>query len=214
MQNYCNMHIILMADIVKSSKGNAKALMKDFSAAVDKVNKNNHKQILSPLTITLGDEFQGVLKNVQAALQVIFELEEMCMTAATSFRLRYVIMEGEIQTEINKAKAHGMLGPGLTEARERLGSMKSTRTRFHVKLRDEDQTENLNLMFTIMQGIEDQWTKAQKKVVTAFLKFGDYRTVAQKLKKDPTTIWRRRKSLMIAEFDAVRKLMMKTAISG
>lgn len=107
-----------------------------------------------------------------------------------------------------------MLGPGLTEARERLGSMKSTRTRFHVKLRDEDQTENLNLMFTIMQGIEDQWTKAQKKVVTAFLKFGDYRTVAQKLKKDPTTIWRRRKSLMIAEFDAVRKLMMKTAISG
>src|SRR5688500_16577165 len=92
LHNFCNMNIILMADIVKSSRGNAKALMKAFSQAVASVNKQNHKHILSPLTITLGDEFQGVVRSVQSALQVIFDLEQQCMTAATPFKLRYVIV--------------------------------------------------------------------------------------------------------------------------
>jgi hypothetical protein len=205
---------ILMSDIVNSSGRNATALMRSFSNVVNAVNKKNHRQILSPLTITLGDEFQGVVRNVQAALQVIFDIEELAMTAAPPFQLRYVVVEGDINTEINKAKAYAMLGPGLTEARERLTSMKTTRSRFQVKIRNESRSEDLNLMFVVMQGIEDQWTAAQKKVVSAFLKFGDYRTVAEKLKKDPSSTWKRRKSLMIAEFSAIQKLMMKTAATS
>ena len=205
------MHIILMADIVKSSGRNAKTLMKGFSDVVNAVNKKNRKEILSPLTITLGDEFQGVVSNVQSALKVIFDLEELSMVAAAPFQLRYVVVEGDIQTGINKTKAHAMLGPGLTEARELLLNLKTTRSRFQVKVRNESQTEDLNLMFVVMQGIEDQWTPARKKVASAFLKFGDYRTVAEKLKKDPSVIWKRRKSLMITEFNAIQKLMMKTA---
>jgi hypothetical protein len=210
LHKFCKMHIILMADIVKSSKGNAKALMKAFSLAVHSVNNQNRKQILSPLTITLGDKFQGVVRNMQAALQVIFDLEQQCMTAATPFKLRYMIVEGDILTAINKENAHAMLGPGLTEARERLGAMKSTRTRFQAKINDESTNEDLNLMFVILQGIVDQWTQAQQKVVSAFLRFGDYRTVAEKLKKDPSVAWKREKSLMIAEYHAIQKLMMKT----
>lgn len=205
------MHIILMADIVKSSRRNAKALMKGFSAAVSKINKQHHSQILSPLTITLGDEFQGVVRNVAAALRVIFDLEELSMTAGTPFQLRYVLLEGDIETHINKARAHAMLGPGLTEARERLLGMKSTRSRFQVKVRDESRTEDLNLMFVILQGIADQWTEAQKKIVPAFLRFDDYKEVAEKLKKDPSATWKRRKSLMITEYNALQRLMMKTA---
>lgn len=203
-----------MADIVKSSGRNAKNLMKGFSEVVNAANKKYQKQILSPLTITLGDEFQGVVNSMQAALQVIFDLEELSMAAAVPFQLRYVIVEGEIDTAINKTKAHAMLGPGLTEARRRLLGMKTTRNRFQVSARNESRSEDLNLMFMIMQGIEDQWTSAQKKVVSAFLRFGDYRTVAEKLRKDPSATWKRRKSLMIAEFNAIQKLMMKTSATS
>src|SRR5688572_20601280 len=200
------MHIILMADIVKSSKGNAKALMKGFSNAVNTVNRKNQKEILSPLTITLGDEFQGVMRSVQAAIRVILDFEQLCLSTVVPFRLRYVIVEGDIDTGLNRKKAHAMLGPGLTEARERLTSMKSSRSRFQVRLKNDDLSEDLSLMFVILQGIEDQWTLAQRKIASAFLEFGDYRTVAEKLKKDPSQAWKRKKSLMIDEYNAIRKL--------
>jgi hypothetical protein len=203
--------VILMADIVGSSRRDARALMKDFDHIVKAVNQRNRKQILSPLTITLGDEFQGVIGNLRAALNVVLDLEELTLSAARPFRLRYALVEGEIQTPINRDIAHGMLGPGLTEARQRLGDMKSTRSRFDVEIEDKDRGEDLRLLFTVFQGIRDQWTQAQLKIVAAFIKFGDYKKVAAKLKRDPTAAWRRKKSLMIEEFEAVKKLILNTA---
>jgi hypothetical protein len=203
--------IILMADVVKSSRRDANALMKDFAETVEKVNGLNKKQILSPLTITLGDEFQGVIKSLEGALKIVLDLEELTLATRQSFRLRYVILEGEIQTPLNRQKAYGMLGPGLTEARQRLGNMKTGRGRFQVELRDAEKSEELNLLFVIFQGIRDQWTQAQMKIASAFLQLGDYRKVAEKIKRDPTATWRRRKSLMIDEFLAIKTLIMKLA---
>jgi hypothetical protein len=204
------MKIILMADIVGSSKRKAKTLMQDFKKIVAHTNTTGRANILSPLTITLGDEFQGVIKNPNAAIQIIFELEQQLLSLKKTFKLRYIIQEGEIETKLNKERAYEMLGPGLTEAREKLMTMKSTKQRFHVSLRDKDMSEKLNLMLIVLQGITDKWTPVQQKIVAAFLEFGDYRNVARKLKRDPTTVWRRRKSLMIEEFASLKKLMLLT----
>lgn len=203
--------IILMADVIGSSKQDAKHLMKDFRAVVESVNKKLDKGIVSPLTITLGDEFQGVVKNAHEAVKVILGLEASIMELEKPFKLRYVLHEGKIDTSINKNKAYEMLGPGLTEAREKLNSLKSTRKRFHVSLHDQSLNEQVNLMFTIYQGIADRWTKGQLKVVNAFMEFGDYKKVAEKLKKDPSVIWRRKKHLMIDEYNSVKELMLKAA---
>jgi SatD family (SatD) len=198
-----------MADIIGSSKRNGKALMADFKTAVAHINKIGKQHILSPATITLGDEFQGVVKNPHSALRVIFDMEKYLMSLRKPFRLRYVIHEGDIQTSLNKKTAYEMLGPGLTEARRQLTGMKSAKTRFKVSLSDKELTEKLNLMFVILQGIIGQWTPAQQKVVAAFLELGDYRKVAQRLNKDTTAIWRRKGSLMIEEFNSLKKLMLK-----
>jgi SatD family (SatD) len=204
------MNLILMADIIDSSERKAKALMKDFKEVVDSVNKQNKRDILSPLTITLGDEFQGIVRTQQSAIEIIFNLEAHLMALKKPFKLRYVVYEGEIQTQLNKQRAYEMLGPGLTDAREKLISLKSSRNRFHISFRDTALSEKLNLMFQIAQGIMDQWTDAQKKIALAFLEWNDYRKVAEKLKKDPTSIWRRKKSLMIDEFNSLKKLMYLT----
>ena len=203
--------IILMADVIGSSKKDAKHLMKDFKATVESVNRNYDKSILSPLTITLGDEFQGVVKNTHEAVKVILALEDSIMELDKPFKLRYVVHEGKIETSINRNRAYEMLGPGLTEAREKLDSLKSTRKRFHVSLHDQSLNEQVGLMFTIYQGIADRWTKGQLKVVNAFMQLGDYKKVAEKLKKDPSVIWRRKKHLMIDEYNSVKELMLKAA---
>ena len=200
--------IVLMADIIGSTKKKSKSLMADFKNSVIYINKTNKRYILSPLTITLGDEFQGVVKDVQGAFKVMFDLELALMSLKRSFKLRYVIHEGRIETKLNRQRAYGMLGPGLTAARKQLNAMKSSKTRFKIMLADPVLSSQLSLAMNCYQGITDQWTPAQQKVVVAFLdEHLDYRKVAAKLKKDPTTMWRRKKSLLVEEVDNLKKLI-------
>jgi hypothetical protein len=204
------MKIIIMADVIGSSKRNGKTLMNDLKAGVRFVNKKEKQHILSPMTITLGDEFQGVVKNPHAALQIILDMEIFLMSLKSPFKLRYVVYEGDIQTKLNKERAYEMLGPGLTAAREQLIALKSSKGRFTVCLKDQELTEKLNLMLVVLQGIIDQWTPSQQKVVTTFLELDDYRKVAERLHRDSTSIWRRKRSLMIDEFNSLKSLILKT----
>lgn len=204
------MKVIVMADVVGSSQRKGKALMADLRDVVTEVNNEEAQHILSPLTITLGDEFQGVVKSPLAAVRVLFAIEKKLITLKRPFKLRYVIHEGEIQTRLNRERAHEMLGPGLTEARAKLLEMKASKVRFFVSLKNKEASEKLNILFTVLQGIADQWTSAQQKVAAVFFERDDYRKVAEYLKKDPTTIWRRKKSLMIEEYNALKKLILLT----
>lgn len=206
----CNM-IILMADIVSSSKAKTGRLMNDFKALVAQMNKVHAKHIASPLTITLGDEFQGVIKSVEAAVAIALDLDHQTMRLNTPFSLRYVINQGSIDTPINTKIAYGMLGPGLTEAREALAAMKTSRARFRVILHDSLLSEKLTLALRVYQGITEGWTAAQKKVVSVFWEEqSDYREVAKRLKKDPTVMWRRKRSLLIEEIESLRRLIFIT----
>ena len=192
-----------------SSKRKGKALMNDFKIAVAWVNKRDKSHIASPLTITLGDEFQGVVKNTHSALQIVFDLEQYLMRQENPFKLRYVIHEGKIETKLNRKNAYEMLGPGLTHAREELVALKSSRNRFKISLKDEAVSTKLMLGMIIYQGIVDRWTTAQQKVVSVFWEeLSDYKKVAKKLKKDPTVMWRRKRSLMIDEITSLKKLMV------
>jgi hypothetical protein len=200
--------IVLMADIVGSTGKKSKSLMSDFKNLVAVINRADKRDILSPLTITLGDEFQGVVKDVYGAFRVVFDLELSLMRLKRPFRLRYVIQEGRIDTKINRVKAYEMLGPGLTAARKQLNAMKSSKTRFKVALSNQSLTAQLALVMNSYQGITDQWTPARQRVAVAFFDQQlDYRKVAIALKKDPTTMWRRKRSLLIEEVDSLKKLV-------
>ncbi len=52
---------IFMGDVVNSSDYDGEVLSKGLKELVESTNKKFGKAILSPLTITLGDEFQGIL---------------------------------------------------------------------------------------------------------------------------------------------------------
>ncbi len=200
--------IILMADIVGSSKRKGNPLMTDFKNAVAFVNKMDNQHINSPLTITLGDEFQGVAKSVYGAFRIIFDLEIYLLTLKRPFQLRYVVQEGEIETKINKKIAYEMLGSGLTHARENLNYLKASKNRFSISLEDRLMTHKLMLAINVYQGIVDRWTTAQRSIAIHLLTESDYKKTAKKLKKEPTLIWKRRRSLMIDEVNNMKKLIL------
>lgn len=202
-----------MADIVGSSQQKANVLMSIFKKLVEEVNEEAASNIISPLTITLGDEFQGLTKDPYSAVKIVLLFEEKIIRLNKSLKLRYVVHQGEVGTPVNTERAHGMLGKGLKEAREMLMGLKTSKVRFKISLRNKRLSEQLNLLFAVLQGIVDGWTQTQRKIVRLFLIEPDYRRVAKRLKKNPTTIWRRKKNLMIEEYGYLKKLILDLALT-
>src|SRR5512141_448690 len=95
-------YFILMADIIKSRSYDGRILNERFHDIVSACNLARRRDLLSPLTITLGDEFQGILQSLPAAVRVIYFLEEALLKGAFPFTLRYVLYQGDISTPINK----------------------------------------------------------------------------------------------------------------
>ena len=69
-------YFIMMADIKGSSAERGDPLVKTFRLEVKKVNQQLKDRLLSPFTITLGDEFQGVVKDRVSAVEMIFLLDQ------------------------------------------------------------------------------------------------------------------------------------------
>jgi hypothetical protein len=200
-------HIILMADIIGSSGHDQAGLMKDFKEVVQEINHSAKEAFLSPLTITLGDEFQGVLKDLPEAIRVVQLLEETLVRTGKDFRLRYVIVEGLIETPINPEIAYGMLGDGLTRARKYLEGLKNAGSRFFFWLKDQPKKNALNNVFTAIQEITGDWDPERDYyLVTAFLAYKDYKKVAMALNKEPSLMWKRRKSLKIDVYLALKEV--------
>lgn len=196
-----------MADIIGSSKKPGDKLMDHFKKLIEKTNKEFKARILSPLTITLGDEFQGVMDSLKSSLELIFYLEEGIIEHQHGFKLRYVINYGEIETSINKNIAYEMLGDGLTHARKKLNNSKSENSqRIHVSVSNK-KSEMLNKAFYIYQSVLDDWKTKDYIDIHAFLKNKDYKKVADIINKNRSTTWRRQKTLKINEYFAVKDLI-------
>ena len=188
---------ILMADVVGSHEKNSEELMHAFQVLVQWTNKIYGDSIESPLTITLGDEFQGIVSSASKGIDIILAMEEYILEEEFDFKLRYVLNEGEVETPINEEKAYEMLGPGLTDARKMLNEMKKDNGRFLISVKSSDQ---INKMMRITQHFIDSWHPKDRSTVSGFLQGHDYKALAKIQQKDDSTLWRRRKSLAIDEY--------------
>lgn len=197
-----------MADIIKSRSKKSKVLLTDFKRIVEEVNLHEKDSLLSPLTITLGDEFQSVPKSLSGALQVIIRLEESIISNQIGFKLRYVLFEGPIDTPINTTVAYGMLGAGLTGARAALEAMKVSNNRFLTVLNDTDRSDALNKALYLFQHFVDSWKLSKDfYLVSEFLRLKDYKLIATNLKKDRSLIWKREKSLRMDQYAASKEVL-------
>lgn len=199
---------ILMADVKDSGKKDPKILMANFKKLIAEVNTKQKEYIISPLTITLGDEFQCVAKKIVEATNLIFSIEELIIKKQFDFKLKYVVNYGVIDTKINKKIAYEMLGQGLTDARRYLNEIKKEDTRFLIQgCKKEELTHHANNALLIYQSIVDSWKPKDLKTVSAFLMYDDYKKVAAHIKTDISSAWRRKKSLKINEYLAIKEII-------
>lgn len=201
-------HFILMADVINSRELQQEQLMVDLKKVVTIVNKRQKNQIISPLTITLGDEFQGIAKDLQSSVDIMIHLEECIIEEKVDFKLRYVLVQGQIDTPINKKIAYEMLGNGLTEARSNLSQLKNVINRFHFYLLNDELSTILNDTFFVYQGIVDDWqVDKDYEIVHSFLTYIDYKVVAEKLDRNRSLIWKREKTARIKEYLSLKNVI-------
>ncbi len=84
---------ILMGYVIGSSKQDARQLRKEFMGLVSSLNKKLKHDIISPYTVTLGDEFQGIGASLHAVIEAIFYMEESILRKGLAFNIRYVTVQ-------------------------------------------------------------------------------------------------------------------------
>ncbi len=117
-----------------------------------------------------------------------------------------MIVLGEIETELNREIAHGMVGAGLTLARELLSAQKMAGRRSRSAWATPTWAATggaVQLMLAISQG----WRPADYGLVAAMLGRPRDREVAELFGKDPSQIWRRLRTLQIREYNLAKAVI-------
>jgi len=182
-------YLVIIGDIIKSREiTNRKTFQEHFESQFKHKEIFKKNDIVSPFTVTIGDEFQGILGGAGYLFQIInkFEyglnfvltdnqsIENMELTRQ-SYNLRYGFGIGEITTKINKEAAIGMDGPAFYNARESLEKAKKENFKYCFKSSPQkDEVVNNMLQwlgyetrkwsyqkFQIIKLHKDGWTQKQ-----------------------------------------------------
>jgi hypothetical protein len=149
-----------MGDLVGSERARStKAVHRAFNNAINSANKSWTAEIESPLTITLGDEFQGLLRTLLSAWSVASDLRLGLLVANVS--CRFVIGTTRLETPVNPREAWNMMGSGLAAAREKLND-KRTGNAYRFSLPGETILESLlDAVGDSLTEVEAGWTTTQ-----------------------------------------------------
>src|SRR5690606_12336736 len=113
-----NYFAVLMGDLVNSEKGASAEYHARFNDVVEQHNKHARRVLASPLTITLGDEFQGLTRSLVAAVSLARDIRYDLMDHAIDCRFSVGVVD--LQTPLNTKNAWNMMGPGLAKTRAKL----------------------------------------------------------------------------------------------
>ena len=198
-------YYILMGDVIRSRDYELEKLAEDLRDLVQSANRDFRSKTLSPYTITLGDEFQGVTQSLESGIETLFYFEEQRLARQWDFSVRYVLHHGKIDTEINPETSYGMLGEGLAQARNQLASKKRDRKRFQVSLDDRELGNQINRLFEVLSGITDRWKTDDFTLIHDMIRNENDQEVGDIHGKDRSQIYKRRKTLLVKEYTLLKE---------
>ncbi|MES0883217.1 SatD family protein [Roseibium sp. SCP14] len=150
---------VLMGDVIGSERMERSRLHQVFNDSISNVNAENRSSLLSPLTITLGDEFQGMLPSSALAFHIANALRLRLLFEAVP--CRFVIGQADIQTPVNTELAWNMLGDGLASAREKL-NRKQDANAYRFSMLGAPEREDLSARQTLLDAFGSVLSEAER----------------------------------------------------
>lgn len=170
-----NPYIAIIGDI-KNSKSieERREFQNKLNNILNEINEIYSDSISSNFTITLGDEFQGLLHSGEHVMDIIQYIKR----EVYPIKIRFGIGIGAITTDINAMMSIGADGPGYYKARDSIEQLKilekkneSTYGDVQIKIDGDNNLQELSLnsILKLMYCIEKEWTKKQREVVNYVL---------------------------------------------
>lgn len=186
-------YAVIMGDLVGSEIAQSvEVLHARFNAEIEVCNAVFKRRLVSPLTITLGDEFQGLAQSLGDALDIVRTMRLDMLEARID--CRFAIGAVDLKTKVNTDRAWNMMGRGLARARERLNE-KRAETRYRFALEDhpavEVTTEALGASLT---AIEERWTEQQLEDIAATIAGMSAKEIAERRNVSVHSVYKVRSS--------------------
>lgn len=138
-------YLVLLADIVSSRSIQSRSVFQEgLRETFSSLPGTKQGTVVSPFTITLGDEFQAVYRSADSAIADILSL----CHCAYPHKTRFSLAIGTLATRLNPKEAIGMDGPVFHAARDGIVALKKTkRTVIRIQPLEEFPFENSFLEF-------------------------------------------------------------------
>lgn len=212
-------YIAVIGDIKRSKQSSDRSEMqKQMKSVLTEINIQYSGDIASKFVITLGDEFQGLLKYGRHIMDILQTIELRMYPV----RIRFGIGIGEITTEINPEMALGADGPAYYNAREAISRVKEKEKKSKAALSDtiillgeDEQTEQLlNTLLSLLTVVKQGWTDRQLEVIKDYIEHRDNQIgIARRLGITQSSV---QKSLSNANFYSYKEAVdtLNTIIAG
>lgn len=174
-----NTYIAIIGDIIASKKlSDRSEVQKKLNIVLRDINTKYKNDIYSNFTITLGDEFQGLLCTGKSIMPILFEIERRVYP----IKIRIGVGIGDITTDINRDISIGADGPGYYNARKAINCLKEDEKRKQTNPADirfeilegyDELTMLLNTTLTLMTVIKEVWTERQREIIWDMLEHQD-----------------------------------------
>lgn len=168
--------LVMIADIIDSRNlTNRKQVQTGLESLLGELN-GQQEQLLSPYTITLGDEFQALYDGADRVFPDILAI----MRQLHPVELRFALGVGPLSTAINPERAIGMDGPAFHRARDLLAEMKhDSRTLAVTGLPDDDGLQDAALGLFNLQ--LRKWQPNRLAILQQLLQGSEITDIAQDL---------------------------------
>lgn len=195
------MYLALIADVIDSKMVQERFdLQKQVEKTLQKMNELFGDYLASRFTLTLGDEFQALLK-VDAP---IFQIIDTLRSELTPTQLRFGIGLGEIVTAIDPLQSVGADGPAYWNARAAINFVHQKNdygnTQIYFSSGKENQDFFVNALIASGEAIRSGWRDSQEEILLNLLKRSVYsesfsqQDLAQSISINPSALSKRLKS--------------------
>ena len=188
--------IVLIADLIGSRNIQERgALQITLGKTLERLNRRN-PDVVSPYTLTLGDEFQVVLKRANHLFHDITSL----LAAIHPQLARFSIAVGDISTPLNPKQAIGMDGPAFYLARDELEALKKGHGLFKISGISPDCRQLVNLSLNLIAHDVRKWKHTRIQVLDRLYAHIPVSEIAQALQLSEKTIY---KTIDVGELEQV-----------
>ncbi|HEX7035462.1 MAG TPA: SatD family protein [Pseudomonadales bacterium] len=163
--------------------------------------------VVSPYTLTLGDEFQAVLDRGPRVFRDALTIQ----AALHPVLVRFSLAVGELSTEVNRRQAIGMDGPPFHAARAGIDALKNEETLFRVHLPDALMADLANASLALISHAFRRWQTRRLSILSALQHDVPVQQIAERLGITEQAVYKNVSDGhlrdVLAAFDAVGRLL-------